>query len=55
MARRSARVSIPFLATITVAVLLGVSGAVLATSSSPSIRDAAPCPVTFQPGVLDVP
>ncbi len=36
-------------------VVLGASGAVIAKTSSPSIRDAAACPVTFQPGVLNAP
>ncbi len=55
MATRSIRVVSLLLATVTLAVLLGASSVVLAKTSSPSIRDAASCPVTFQPGVLDAP
>ncbi len=55
MATRSIRVVSLLLATVTLAVLLGASSVVLAKTSSPSIRDAASCPVTFQPGVLNAP
>lgn len=55
MATRSVRVSLPLLVTVMLGVLVGASSVVLAKTSSPSIRDAASCPVTFQPGVLDAP
>lgn len=40
--------------TVLIAVLC-LSSVVIAKTSSPSIHDAATCPVTFQPGVLDAP
>lgn len=56
MTTRSVR-SVPLMTIVlpSLIVMLAVSGAVIAKTSSPSIRDAASCPVTFQPGVLDAP